>query len=203
MNRRKRDSSALATLLATFLGAVIGTAGSGPALSAELWGAYAGYHFDDFQGDEGYGVAWNYPDADKALARALEVCRQHQPPPPQGEEHDEAWRYHSGERCGDVLFAFSTDGPSPETVTRTPDPGWADGFERLTVLRRHRCVAVVELSNHFDGVEVLGSNFHMEEENSEEALSALIERVYAQKDRRPNEPYPNPYRVVVVACNDH
>ena len=198
MNRRKRDSSARATLLATFLGAVIGTGGFGPVLSAELWGAYAGYHFDHTVGDEGYGLAWNYPDAEKALARALEVCRQHQPPLPQ--EYNETWRRYLAERCSDVLFAFSTDGPSLETVTRTPDPAWFEGFEKLTVLRRHRCVAVVELSNHPDGFEVLGSNFHTVWGNSEEALSAAIEHEYA---RGPNRPYRNPYRVAVVACNDH
>ena len=50
---------------------------------------------------------------------------------------------------------------------------------------------------------MLGSNFHMNEGNSQEALSALIEHRYAGKDRGPNEQYPNPYRVEVVACKDH
>ena len=169
----------------------------------ERWGAYAGYHFDDTVGDEGFGVAWNFPDPAKALARALEICRQHQPPPPQGAEYDEAWRYHGGRRCGDVIFAFSSAGPQPETVKSKPDPAWAEGFEKRTVKRQHRCVAVTELSNHPDGFEALGSNFHMDAGNSEEELAALIERLYGGKDRGAHAPDPNPYRVALVACNRH
>ncbi len=202
-NRPDAGGGARGTLLAGCLIAVIGSGSPGPALSAELWGAYAGYDFDHIQGDEGYGVAWNHPDAATALARALEICRRHQPPPPQGEAFDEAWRYHSGRRCGDVVFAFSSDGPDPETVTREADPSWERDFEKLTVLQRHRCIGVVELSNDWEGFEVLGSNFHMEAANSEEALAALTESEYARMDCGPSECVPNPYRVAVVACNDH
>ena len=201
MNRRKPFSRrARATLVATFLGAVIGTGGFGPALSDELWGAYTGYQFDDLQGDDGYGLAWNFPDPDKAMAQALESCRQQQPPVPQGEEYDETWRYHSGERCGDVLFAFSTDGPSPATVTRTPDPAWAEGFEKLTVIGRGRCIGVVEVTILWFDQE-LGKNFDVfwgvpnYWEDSEEGISAQIEQNYSRE-------HAMPHRVDIIICND-
>ena len=32
---------------------------------------------------------------------------------------------------------------------------------------------------------------------------SLGERLYSGKDRNAHDPYPNPYRTAIVACNDH
>lgn len=48
-------------LLGACVVAVVCAAHPGTLRAAELWGAYAGNHFDRTQGDEGYGISWNYP----------------------------------------------------------------------------------------------------------------------------------------------
>lgn len=199
--RRSLDRRSCALLGACAL-AIACAAAPGPAQAAELWGAYAGYHFDDFSGDEGYGITWNYPDPESAIGQALKVCRERQPPPPVHTPDQLASGAAPGLRCGDVVFAFSSEGPDPEHVIATPDPAWGQDFEKLTAHRRARCTAVFELSNHPDGYHVLGSNFHNYEGDDRASLEAFGERRYARKDRTPNEPYPNPYRTAFVACND-
>ena len=82
------------------------------------------------------------------------------------------------------------------------NPAPATAASRPASCRRARCTAVFELSNHPDGFQVLGSNFHNHQGDDRASLEALGERLYAGKDRTPHEPYPDPYRTAIVACND-
>ena len=175
-------------------------AGFGEAEGGEgRWGAYTGYHFDHTQGDEGYGISWNYPDPASATDEALKACREREPAPPQ--EYADVSRRYSARRCGDVIFAFSTDGPDPEKVTRTPDPAWYQGFEKLTVLRRARCNAVFEVRDH---PHLTSTNFNRYEGNDRASLEALGEHLYGKglEKRTPSHPHRLPYRVAIIACND-
>ena len=191
----------VAPVLAFILGAMsIG----GPATSeaGELWGAYAGYHFDGFAGDEGYGISWNYADAQSAVAEALRQCRERQPTPPVHTPAQRASGAHPGERCGDRVFAFSSTGPDPEHVVRSPDPDWGQNFDRLTVHRRHRCTGVVERSIHTDGFAVLGTNFHRVEGDTQAAVKGLIVKRFSKGQSVPQLTIPYPYRTAIIACND-
>ena len=191
-----------AKLLLVALAIAGATGPTAPDAADALWGAYAGYHFDHTQGDEGYGVAWNYPDPEQAIEAALRQCHERQPPAPEHTPEQLASGAHPGRRCGDRVFAFSSVGPDPEEVVAIPDPSWSPSFERLTVHRRHRCTGVVELSDHPAGFEVLGSNFHRIEGDTQAAVQALVEKWFSGKDRGPHAPFPNPYRTAIIACND-
>ena len=75
----------------------------------------AGCHFDEIQGDEGYGISWNYPDPQSAIDQALKACRERQPPPPVHSPDQLASGAHPGLRRGDRIFAFSSQGLDPDT----------------------------------------------------------------------------------------
>ena len=177
-------------VLCVMVAAMLATAA--PSHAGELWGAYTGYNFDEFRGDDGYGLSWNYSDAESAGAQAVKVCRERQPPLPL---HDPARPgVAPGERCGDVIFAFSTAGPSAQKYTAVPDPAWGEDFEKLFVWNKaSRCVAVFEQSNHWEGYEVLGSGFSPIWGDAPESIIAVGEQQMQREI---------PYRVSRIACND-
>lgn len=177
------------------------------ANSAELWGAYTSYDFDQFTGgSDGYGLAWNYPDAEQAMRVALEQCRKQQPPPPPVRLRDpnQPQKTITGEdvfnpppeRCGDTMIAFSTDGPSPTKETETLDPTrYIDtgsrkfAYVKYTYLTKLRCVLVIAFSAYDDGSGPL--QYAIRAGDSEEEILGKIQVA---------DPYA---KVTKLACNDH
>ena len=98
----------------------------------ELWAAYTGYSFDRYAGDEGYGLAWNYPSKEEAIAEALKKCKQIQPPTPSSDH----------KQCGDDTWTISTTATPEVIAIKVPSERWY-GFIR-TWIYNARCFAVLK-----------------------------------------------------------
>ena len=158
------------------------------ANSAEIWGAYTSYDFDQYSGgQDGYGLAWNYPDPEQAMRAALEQCRKQQPPPPTVRPNpNQHYNPPAPERCGDEMIAFSTNGPYPTEETVTPDPTRYEGFNKYKYLYQFRCVVAFSFNALDDGSGPIQYAIRAGD-SEEEALARLGD---------------DDYKVEKLACND-
>ena len=143
----------------------------------ELWAAYTGYSFDRYAGDEGYGLAWNYPSKEEAIAEARKECERHQPPAPSFDH----------KRCGDDTFTISTTATPDLMIVEVPSERWY-GFIR-TWVNNARCFAVAKVISHLATVHI-----HVEHGDTEEETVAWAEKRYGGRG--------NPYEIEKVVCND-
>lgn len=142
----------------------------------ELWAAYTGYSFDRYQGDEGYGLAWNYPSKEEAIAEARNECKRRQPPFPSFDH----------KRCGDDTWATSTTATPEVMIVEVPSERWR-GFIR-TWVNNAQCFAIVKQVTLLATVHievVLG--------NSEKEAVYWAEQRFDDDSR---------YEIEKVVCND-
>ena len=146
----------------------------------ELWAAYLGYDWDTDQGDSGFGLAWNYPSREEAIAAARSQCEQRQPLTPP--------RLHLP--CGHRIIAISTTA-TEETITVDVPSDHRRGYRHgdiKTYVRNGRCFAVSKDISYW-GRDQIYAEYH---KTGEEAVN-LAESYWGDAEG---------FQILKVVCND-